>query len=67
MNKSYILLQMYDALRLGSGIKINDCCNDYSISIATFRRYISFLRAYFSEMYGKEIVYDPPLAMYRLK
>lgn len=67
MNKSYILLQMYDALRLGSEIKINDCCNAYGISVATFRRYISFLRAYFSEMYGKEIVYDPQLTAYNLR
>ncbi len=67
MNKSYILLQMYDALRLGSGIKINDCCNAYGISVATFRRYISFLRAYFSEMHGREIVYAAKMEIYMLK
>ena len=67
MNKSYILLQMYDALRLGSGIKINDCCNAYGISVATFGRDISFLRAYFSEMHGREIVYAAKMEIYMLK
>ena len=67
MNKSYILLQMYDALRLGSGIKIYDCCNAYGISVATFRRYISFLRAYFSEMHGREIEKKKKMEIYMLK
>ena len=38
MNKSYIILQMYDALRLGACIKIRDCCGVYGISVSTFRR-----------------------------
>lgn len=67
MNKSYILLQMYDALRSGSGLNINDCCNRYSISVATFRRYIAFLRLYFSETYSREIGYDAQYLLYRLK
>ncbi len=67
MNKSYVLLQMYDAVRLGSGIRISDCCSAYDISVATFRRYMAFLRGYFSEMYGSEIVYDQQAMLYRLK
>lgn len=49
------------------GHKINDCCNAYGISVATFRRYISFLRAYFSEMHGREIVYAAKMEIYMLK
>ena len=44
MNKSYVLLRMYDALRSGAGIKLTDCCGKYEISVATLRRYIAFLR-----------------------
>lgn len=66
MNKSYIILQMYDALRLGACIKIRDCCGVYGISVSTFRRYMAFLRAYFSEMYGLDIVYDAYLSSYSL-
>ncbi|HJB92748.1 MAG TPA: hypothetical protein H9708_02210 [Candidatus Borkfalkia stercoripullorum] len=67
MNKSYILLRMYDALRSGAGVKITDCCGRYEISVATFRRYIAFLRGYVAEVCGREIVYDPGSAVYILK
>lgn len=67
MNKSYILLQMYDVFREGGGIKISDCCGKYQISIATFRRYIAFLRGYFAEVHGKEIIYDAENMQYSIK
>ena len=67
MSKSYIVLRMYDILREGRAIRISDCCNGFKISIATFRRYMAFLRAYFAEVYGKEIIYDPADCFYRLK
>ena len=67
MKKNYILLQMYDALRSGMGLNINDCCNRYAISVATFRRYIAFLRSYFLENYGREIIYDAQNLQYCLK
>ncbi len=67
MKKNYILLQMYDALRSGVGLNINDCCNRYAISVATFRRYIAFLRSYFFENYGREIIYDAQNLLYCLK
>lgn len=67
MSKSYILLQMYDDLRSGTGIRIAECCGKYEISVATFRRYISFLRGYFNEMYGCELIYDADSSLYRLK
>ena len=67
MNKSYVLLQMYDSLNEGKAIKINDCCGKYRLSLSTFRRYIAFLRGYYGEIYGKEIVYDAEKEVYFLK
>ncbi len=67
MNKSYVILQMYDSLRSGQGIAIKDCCNVYRISVATFRRHIAFLRDYVMEASGREIIYDASLSRYRLK
>lgn len=67
MNKSYVLLKMYDAIRTDEGIKIVACCNTYGISVATFRRYMAFLRAYFMETLGREIIYDAARALYILK
>lgn len=67
MGKCYILLQMYDELRGGAGIRLAECCGRYEISVATFRRYIAFLRGYFNEVRGSEIVYDSASAEYRIK
>ena len=58
---------MYDELRGGAGIRLAECCGRYEISVATFRRYISFLRGYFNEVCGSEIVYDSASAEYRIK
>ncbi len=66
MGKSYILLQMYDVLRTEGGIRISECCGKYEISVATFRRYMAFLRGYFSES-GRELIYDPENSVYRLR
>lgn len=66
MNKSYILLRMYDQFRTGKKVEIAACCQEYDISISTFRRYIAFLRGYFNEFYGREIVYLPQTAEYVL-
>ena len=65
-NKSYILLLLYDDLRAGKGIRIAECCGQFGFSVATFRRYIAFLRGYFNEIYGQEIVYDAETLSYRL-
>lgn len=67
MNKSYILLKLYDVLRTGGAICLGDCCSVYGFSLATFRRYMAFLRTYFMETCGREIIYDPVRAVYRLK
>lgn len=66
MNKSYVLLRMYDTLHNGAGIRIAECCGKYEISIPTFRRYIAFLRGYFNEVCGKEILYDAEKTEYRI-
>ena len=60
-------MRMYDALRGGAGIRLAECCGNYEISVATFRRYVAFLRGYFNEMYGSEIVYDAASAVYRVR
>lgn len=67
MNKSYTLLRMYDKLRTGKKIKINDCCGEFGISVSTFRRYVAFLRAYFNEYYAQEVVYLPQTEEYAIK
>ncbi len=67
MNKCYILLKLYDRLRAGLNITIADCCGRYEISVATFRRYIAFLRGYFGETCGRDLIYDAEAGVYRLK
>lgn len=57
---------MYDDLRLLKPIKIDECCTQYNISVPTFRRYMSFLRIYFSEVYAMDIIYDSELIAYYL-
>ncbi len=66
MNKSGILLELYDVLREGGGIRINECCGKYCISVATFRRYIAFLRGYFNEHYGSDVIYCGASEEYRI-
>lgn len=66
MNKSYTLLKMYDDLKSGKPIKIGECCASYGISVPTFRRYMSFLRAYFCEIYSLDVIYDSGLFAYYL-
>ena len=67
MNKSYVLLRMYDKLSDGAGIKLAEWCEEYKLSVATFRRYIALLRTCCKETCGRELVYDPVGAVYRLR
>lgn len=67
MEKSYIILDMYDKLCAGEGLKIDECLSQYGISVPTFRRYIAFLRFYFAQKKGKDIVYKSKTAEYKLK
>lgn len=67
MNKSYVILQMYDALNSGRKLRINECCGEYDISVSTFRRYMALLRSYYGEFLGEEIIYSPENAEYSLE
>jgi len=66
MKKCYILLDLYTTLLRHGEISIDACCNEYAISVPTFRRYLSDLRNYFLEKQGKEIIYDPVKKVYAL-
>ena len=66
MEKTYVILKMYDSLMAGEEIKLVDTMANYGISIATFRRYVSFLRYYFLSVYGRELVYDAGENIYKL-
>ena len=66
-NKSYIVLLMYDGIRVGGGVKSGGCRGMYDISVATFRRHVAFLRAYFMEQFGQNVVYDSSEKRYRLE
>ena len=67
MKKSYILLSIYDKLKAGKYLEINECCGEFGISVPTFRRYLSFLRDYFCENFSQEIIYDDENKKYILK
>lgn len=66
-SKSYVVLQLYDVLRKGGFLRISECCGEYAISVATFRRYVAFLRGYFSEKMGRDLIYDAARQVYCLK
>lgn len=67
MSKSYILLRLYDQFRAGKKVAIDACCQEFNISIPTFRRYIAFLRGYLNEFHGQEITYLPKTGEYAIK
>lgn len=58
MNKSYVLLCMCEKLKNDKPIVIEETCQEYGISVPTFRRYIATLRDFFWDTYQMEIVYD---------
>ncbi|MBQ8884994.1 MAG: hypothetical protein IJY62_01275 [Clostridia bacterium] len=65
MNKSYVILCMYEDLIGGKTLRIKDCQTEYSVSVPTFRRYIALLREYFAERRAVDIVYDKEAGGYR--
>ncbi len=67
MGKSNTILLMYDKLLAGEALRIKDCCEEYHISVATFRRYIALLRLHLTVSCGRELVYDAELCVYRLQ
>ena len=58
MNKSYVLLCMCETLKNNRPIVIEETCQEYGISVPTFRRYIYTLRDFFWDTYQIEIIYD---------
>lgn len=58
MSKYFILLQMYEILIKNGKLEVSACCERYKFSIATFYRYIAFLRKYFKEEYNKELLFN---------
>lgn len=67
MTKSYVLLCMYEKLKKGENINIDRCCNEFDISVPTFRRYMSALRNFLCENQNKEIVYGVKEKSYFIK
>lgn len=67
MEKSIIILKMYDRLLVGDELTLEYCCEEFEISNATFHRYIALLRYYFTVMHGKELVFSREKNTYLLK
>lgn len=58
VNKTYVVLILYDMLKQKKVVKINYFCQAYGISIPTFRRYLSLIREYLWENYLLTVTYD---------
>ncbi|MBQ8884993.1 MAG: hypothetical protein IJY62_01270 [Clostridia bacterium] len=58
MEKSYVILCMYEELLKGNPLCIDNCLVEYRISVPTFRRYLALLREFFAERHGADIRYD---------
>ena len=68
INKSQIVLYIYDDLISHKEIYINDIVNKYGISTRTFRRYIAEINAFlFNNYRNQSIQYDLKEKVYRLK
>ena len=68
INKSQIVLYIYDDLINHKEIYINDIVNKYGISTRTFRRYIAEINAFlFNNYRNQSIQYDLKEKVYRLK
>lgn len=66
MEKSIVILNMYDDLLEGKEVNINRFCADYGMSVSTFYRYITVLREYVWEKSKQEIIYNPRKNSYKL-
>lgn len=67
MQKTKNVLRLYELLKQGKEIKMENFCNEYKVSIPTFRRYISLLRDFMWETSLEEIVYDKIKKVYVIK
>lgn len=67
INKSQIILYIYDDLINHKEIYINDIVNKYGISTRTFRRYIAEINAFlFNNYRNQSIQYDSIKKSYKL-
>ena len=67
MNKCYVVLDMYERLKNGEMINLNNSCKEYGISEPTFRRYLSVLRNFCCKKLRREIAYIPKCKGYELR
>ncbi|MBR2974371.1 MAG: hypothetical protein IKC47_01340 [Clostridia bacterium] len=58
MNKTAIVLDIYDDLRIGEVVNSGVCRKRYGISESTFYRYISEIRAHVWETQTIDVVFD---------
>ena len=58
MNKTIVILNIYEDLLEGKVINMCECCVLYGISVPTFYRYLNVIRNYAMERHGREIVCD---------
>lgn len=67
INKSQIVLYIYDDLINNKEIFLNDIINKYEISTRTFRRYIAEINAFLFNNYKNQIIqYDSIKKSYSL-
>lgn len=68
LNKSQIILKMYDSLIRKHNIKVNDYINKYNMSLRTFQRYIAEINAFlFNEFKNQIVSYDYENKFYYLE
>ena len=67
MKKAKKVLYLYDSLKNGEEIQMLNFCNEYKVSIPTFRRYMSLIRDFLWEKYLEQVVYDRFKKIYKIK
>lgn len=59
LNKSQIILKMYDSLIHNEIVNMNDYINNYKICVRTFQRYIAEINAFLYNEFKNQVVnYD---------
>ena len=57
MNKTQVILYLYDVLLNGGRIYLEETMVNYDISLSTFRRYISEINIFLYNTYKNQVVY----------
>ena len=57
MNKTQVILYLYDFLLNGGRIYLEETMVNYDISLSTFRRYISEINIFLCNTYKNQVVY----------